>query len=139
MLGRIVVFAPFTGVSMEGNVMLFTGDVQRNWLDVSMRWFLYSVLRIMFYKIFFSSTQLLRNLPKHDSHLKKIPAYEFALSQVLCKIKISRRKFMPKTHASEYTLHLRKVMTTLNDYLSKHSYPKSWPETLEKFEIVIES
>lgn len=33
--GRTVVFGTFTGVNLEGNIMLFTGDVQRNWLDVS--------------------------------------------------------------------------------------------------------
>lgn len=32
---RVVVFASFTGVSLDGHVMLYTGDVQRNWLDVS--------------------------------------------------------------------------------------------------------
>lgn len=32
--GRNLVFAPISGVSLEGDVMLFTGDVQRNWLDV---------------------------------------------------------------------------------------------------------
>lgn len=31
---RILVFAPFTGISLEGNVMLFTGDVKHNWIDV---------------------------------------------------------------------------------------------------------
>lgn len=33
--GRKVVFASFSGVSLDGHVMLFTGDVQANWLDVS--------------------------------------------------------------------------------------------------------
>ena len=32
---RILVFAPFTGVSLDGHVMLFTGDVKHNWIDVS--------------------------------------------------------------------------------------------------------
>lgn len=31
---RVLVFASFTGVSLDGHVMLYTGDVQRNWLDV---------------------------------------------------------------------------------------------------------
>lgn len=33
--GRILVFAPFTGISLDGHVMLFTGDVKHNWIDVS--------------------------------------------------------------------------------------------------------
>lgn len=34
---RILVFAPFTGISLDGHVMLFTGDVKHNWIDVSRR------------------------------------------------------------------------------------------------------
>jgi Domain of unknown function (DUF4461)/Domain of unknown function (DUF4460) len=30
-----VIFSQFTGVSLEGDIHLFTGDVQNNWLDVS--------------------------------------------------------------------------------------------------------
>ncbi|XP_055710524.1 T-cell activation inhibitor, mitochondrial [Phlebotomus papatasi] len=112
---RILVFAPFTGISLDGHVMLFTGDVQHNWID------------------------FIRNIPKHDAYLKKIPAYEYALSQILRKIKIGRRKFMPKTQAGFYTNHLRKVTTTLLDYLGRQQYPSSWPEELSEYEIVIES
>lgn len=32
--GRVVMFAQASGVSLDGHVMLFTGDVQHNWLDV---------------------------------------------------------------------------------------------------------
>ncbi|XP_063702507.1 T-cell activation inhibitor, mitochondrial [Culicoides brevitarsis] len=113
--GRTVVFASFTGVSLEGNVMLFTGDVPTNWLE------------------------LIKNLPKHDMYLMKIPAYEYALSQVLLKIRVARRKFMPKAQANAYTSHLRKVTTSLLDYLSMRKYPKTWPETLEDYELVVES
>ncbi|CAD7078871.1 unnamed protein product [Hermetia illucens] len=113
--GRVVVFAPFTGVSREGHIMLYTGDVLNNWID------------------------FIRNIPKHDVYLKRIPAYEIALSQVLRDIKIGRRKFMPKAQAGDYAGHLRKVTTTLLDYLSTKKYPKSWPESLSEYEIVIES
>lgn len=113
--GRIVVFAPFTGVSLEGHVMLFTGDVLNNWLD------------------------FIKNISKHDSFLKKIPNYETALSQVLRNIKIGRRKFMPKQQAVDYAGHLTKVTTNLLDYLTTNKFPKSWPEDLSDFEIVIES
>lgn len=113
--GRTVVFASFTGVSLEGNVMLFTGDVSTNWLELA------------------------KNLPKHDMYLTKIPAYEYALSQVLLKIRVARRKFMPKAQANAYTSHLRKVTTNLLDYLSLRKYPSSWPETLADYELVVES
>ncbi|XP_013105159.1 T-cell activation inhibitor, mitochondrial [Stomoxys calcitrans] len=113
--GRVVVFAPFTGISLEGHVMLFTGDVLNNWIE------------------------FIRNIPKHDAFLKKIPLYENTLSQVLRNIRIGRRKFMPKQQAVEYAGHLMKVTTTLGDYLTLNKFPKSWPSTLTEYEIVIES
>ncbi|XP_065360096.1 T-cell activation inhibitor, mitochondrial isoform X2 [Calliphora vicina] len=113
--GRVVVFAPFTGISLEGHVMLFTGDVLNNWIE------------------------FIRNIPKHDAFLKKIPIYENTLSRVLRQIKIGRRKFMPKQQAVEYAGHLMKVTTTLGDYLSVKKFPKSWPNSLQEYEIVIES
>lgn len=112
---RVVVFASFTGVSLDGHVMLYTGDVQRNWLD------------------------LLLNIDKHDAYLRKLPAYEYALSQVLRNIRIGRRKFMPKAQAMAYASHLRKITTSLLDYLGKAKYPKTWPSDLSKYEIVVES
>lgn len=112
---RVVVFAPFTGVSLEGHVMLFTGDVLNNWLD------------------------FIKHLSTHDSFLLKIPNYETALSQVLRNIKIGKRKFMPKQQAVDYAGHLTKVTTNLLDYLTTHKYPITWPTDLSKFEIVIES
>uniref|UniRef100_A0A336M257 CSON010661 protein n=1 Tax=Culicoides sonorensis TaxID=179676 RepID=A0A336M257_CULSO len=113
--GRTVVFASFTGVSLEGDIMLFTGDVSTNWLE------------------------LIKNLPKHDIYLTKIPAYEYALSQILLQIKVARRKFMPKAQAAAYTSHLRKVTTSLLDYLSVRKYPTTWPESLSDYELVVES
>lgn len=68
-----------------------------------------------------------------------IPAYEYALSQVLRNIKIKRRKFMPKTQAMFYASYLRKVTTALLDYQGRNKYPDEWPDSLQNFEIVIES
>ncbi|XP_017473610.1 PREDICTED: T-cell activation inhibitor, mitochondrial isoform X2 [Rhagoletis zephyria] len=115
MKNRVLVFAPFTGVSLEGHIMLFTGDVLTSWID------------------------FIKNIPQHDEFLKKIPLYENTLSQVLLNIKIGRRKFMPKQQAREYAAHLIKVTTTLGDYLTVNKFPKSWPSTLADYEIVIES
>ncbi|XP_034103420.1 T-cell activation inhibitor, mitochondrial [Drosophila albomicans] len=112
---RVVVFAPFTGISLEGHVMLFTGDVQSNWLD------------------------FIKNIPQHDSYLNVVPLYELALSQVLRGIQIGRRKFMPKTQARGYANYLMKVTTSLNDFLSKQAYPTAWPLRLDGFTIVVES
>lgn len=65
--------------------------------------------------------------------------YESTLSQVLLNIKIKRRKFMPKALAREYSSHLKRLITTLLDYLTKNKYPESWPKSLEDFELVVES
>jgi hypothetical protein len=46
---------------------------------------------------------------------------------------------MPKTQAVEYTKHLRKVTTSILDFLSTSKYPKSWPSDLSKFKLVVES
>lgn len=65
--------------------------------------------------------------------------YENTLSQVLLDIQIARRKFMPKTLAKNYSSHLSRVITNILDYLCKNKFPKSWPETLRDFELVVES
>lgn len=72
--------------------------------------------------------------------MERIPAYEKALSQVMCGIQVTRRKFMPKAEVIHYAGHLRKITTSMLDYLTEHTkYPKSWPTDLSNFEIVIES
>jgi len=65
--------------------------------------------------------------------------YENSLSQVLLGITIARRKFMPKTLAKSYSSHLSRVITNMLDYLTKNKYPKSWPESLRDYELVVES
>lgn len=47
---------------------------------------------------------------------------------------------MPKAHVVHYAAYLRKVTTSMLDYLTEYShYPASWPTDLSNFEIVIES
>lgn len=47
---------------------------------------------------------------------------------------------MPKAQVVDYAAQLRKVTTALLDHLTNNSsYPKSWPESLSDYEIVIES
>lgn len=83
--------------------------------------------------------QFIKNISKQDDYLKLIPSYELALSQVLLEIRIARRKFMPKAQVVHYASQLTKVTTSMLDYLTFHKYPKSWPDSLRDFEIVIES
>ncbi|XP_024870992.1 T-cell activation inhibitor, mitochondrial isoform X2 [Temnothorax curvispinosus] len=112
---RTLVFANDTGISLEGNVMLNSGEVRHNWLD------------------------LIKNVRKHDVVLLKLPAFEKAVSQVLLDIKVGRRKFMPKVMVGQYEQQLRQLTTTLSDYRGKRKYPSSWPASLSTYEIVIEA
>lgn len=112
---RTLVFANDTGISLEGNVMLNSGEVRHNWLD------------------------LIRNIQKYDVVLLRLPAFEKAVSQVLLDIKVGRRKFMPKVMVSQYERQLRQLTTTLSDYRGRRNYPKVWPTNLSTYEIVIEA
>ncbi|XP_072382128.1 T-cell activation inhibitor, mitochondrial isoform X2 [Diabrotica undecimpunctata] len=65
--GRVLIFSSFfTGVSLDGHIMLYSGEVRNNWLD------------------------FLKNIDRYDEALKRIPAFENSLSHVLRKIKIGR-------------------------------------------------
>ncbi|XP_033326960.1 T-cell activation inhibitor, mitochondrial isoform X2 [Megalopta genalis] len=112
---RTLVFANDTGISLEGSVMLNSGEVRHNWLD------------------------LIKNVQKHDVVLLRLPAFEKAVSQVLLDIKVGRRKFMPKVMVSQYEQQLRQLTTTLSDYRGRRNYPKVWPTSLSAYEIVIEA
>ncbi|XP_008204888.1 T-cell activation inhibitor, mitochondrial isoform X1 [Nasonia vitripennis] len=118
---RTLVFANDTGIGLEGNVMLNSGEVRHNWLD------------------------LIKNVKKYDATLLRLPAFEKAVSRVLLDIKVGRRifcmcrKFMPKVMVGQYEAQLRQLTTTLSDYRGRRKYPSSWPENLSAYEIVIEA
>ncbi|XP_051168686.1 T-cell activation inhibitor, mitochondrial isoform X2 [Leptopilina boulardi] len=112
---RKIVFANDTGISVEGNVMLNSGEVRHNWLD------------------------LIKNVRKHDAVLLRLPAFEKAVSRVLLDIKVGRRKFMPKVMVGQYEQQLRQLTTTLSDYRGRRSYPSAWPSNLSAYEIVVET
>ncbi|KRT81909.1 hypothetical protein AMK59_5031 [Oryctes borbonicus] len=112
---RVLVFAPFTGVSLDGHIMLYTGEVRHNWLD------------------------LIKKVRKYDEVLLRIPGFEKTVSQVLRDIKVVRRKFMPKILAGEYERQLQQLTTSLSDYHGLRGYPKHWPKSLSNYEIVVET
>ncbi|KAF7994412.1 hypothetical protein HCN44_003884 [Aphidius gifuensis] len=112
---RTLIFANETGINLEGNVMLNSGEVRHNWLD------------------------LIKNVRKHDVVLLRLPTFEKTVSQVLLDIKIGRRKFMPKVMVGQYEQQLRQLTTTILDYRGKTKYPKVWPASLSSYELVIET
>ncbi|KAG5884444.1 hypothetical protein JTB14_023187 [Gonioctena quinquepunctata] len=113
--GRILVFSFFTGLSLDGHVMLYSGEVRHNWLD------------------------FIKNIKNYDKALTRIPAFERSLSHVLRNIKVGRRKFMPKIVAGIYEQNLRQITTSLSDYSGSKAFPKEWPDTLIDHEIVVET
>nr|CAD7400942.1 unnamed protein product [Timema poppensis] len=112
---RTLMFGNDTGVSLDGAVMLSSGEVRNNWLD------------------------FLKNVHKQDAALLRIPAFERAVSQVLRNIQVVRRKFQPKVMANIYENHLRRLTTSLSDYQGQRGYPKHWPQSLDHFELVVET
>nr|CAD7462872.1 unnamed protein product [Timema tahoe] len=106
--GRTLMFGNDTGVSLDGAVMLSSGE-------------------------------FLKNVHKQDAALLRIPAFERAVSQVLRNIQVVRRKFQPKVMANIYENHLRRLTTSLSDYQGQRGYPKQWPQSLDHFELVVET
>jgi len=113
--GRTLVFGNDTGVSMDGQILLNSGEVRNNWLD------------------------FIKNIPKDEAILRNVPAFEKAVSRVLKDIQVVRRKFQPKTMAKQYENNLRRLTTSLSDYQGSKGYPKSWPDSLATFELVVET
>ncbi|KAL0831402.1 hypothetical protein ABMA28_002218 [Loxostege sticticalis] len=113
--GRTIALGQFTGVSLDGDVFLNIIDVRHEWLS------------------------LIKKVSQEDSALTAIPNYEKALSSVLREIHIRRRKFMPKVSASQYCNHLRQLITSIGDYYGRgNQFPSSVPNSLKKYEIVVE-
>ncbi|XP_050527465.1 T-cell activation inhibitor, mitochondrial-like [Daktulosphaira vitifoliae] len=113
--GRTIMFGRDTGLSLDGIILLNSGEVRHNWLD------------------------FIKNVPKEDTILLTVPAFEKATSRVLRDIKVVRRKFQPRTIVKQYENNLRNLTTSLSDYQGRNSYPKVWPETLNIFELVVET
>ncbi|CAK1540599.1 unnamed protein product [Leptosia nina] len=112
---RTIALGQFTGVSLDGDVFLNIIDVRNEWLS------------------------LIKKVSQEDSALTQIPQYEKALSSILRDIHICRRKFMPKVSAAQYCSHLRQLITSIGDFYGRgRKIPDSVPESLEKFEIVVE-
>ena len=65
-------------IFLEGNIIIYTGEVRNNWLNT------------------------IRNIPKADEQLRKIPLVEKALSQMLRDIKIVKSKHQKSVTVDDY-------------------------------------
>ncbi|XP_046450179.1 T-cell activation inhibitor, mitochondrial-like, partial [Daphnia pulex] len=112
--GRTVIFGNESGVSLQGHIVLNSGEVRHNWLD------------------------LIRNLLRYETPLKRVPALEKALSRSICEIKVAQRLFRPELLVEAYESHLRMITTSMGDYRTRHRFPKEWPENMSNFHLVVE-
>ena len=111
---RTLVFGYDSGLSLDGQIILYTGEVRSNWLKV------------------------IQNVPQFEQSLQNIPLVEKALSQSLLDIKIVHRKNQPLKLVDNYKSQLIKLVTNVNDYLSKQKLPKHWP-SLEHYELCVDN
>ena len=100
-------------IFLEGNIIIYTGEVRNNWLNT------------------------IRNIPKADEQLRKIPLVEKALSQMLRDIKIVKSKHQKSVTVDDYRIRLRKLITNMGDYFVTRSLPSRWPDTLSDLEMCI--
>ncbi|XP_017064224.1 T-cell activation inhibitor, mitochondrial isoform X2 [Drosophila eugracilis] len=111
---RFLVFAPYTGISLEGDVMLFSGDSPSGWLA------------------FLSEMRL------HEEQLKLVPLYEKALSAVLLGIRIERRKVPePGCEARAYAGSLKRVIRAVSEHLKLEESVQELPPSLQDHQLAI--
>ncbi|KAH8261971.1 hypothetical protein KR026_009872, partial [Drosophila bipectinata] len=111
---RVVVFAPYTGISLEGDVMLFSGDACDGWRE------------------------FLAEMPVHEEQLKLVPLYERALSAVLLGIQIARRQSMdPGSDARAYAERLKRVIRAVSEHLKLAESVDDLPKTLQHHRLAV--
>lgn len=110
-----MVFGRDTGVSLDGHIILYSGEVRANWLD------------------------LIKRVHLHDRLILRIPHVENALSRALKDIKVVHRKFEPKRLAESHETYLRKLITSIGDYRGRNNFPANWPDKLSHLELVVET
>ena len=98
----------------EGHIIIYSGEVRYNWLNT------------------------IRNIPKADAQLRRIPLVEKALSQLLRNVQIIRTKHQKSVTVDDYRVRLRKLITNMGDYLSsKSKFPLDWPESLDDLQMCV--
>ena len=112
---RTLVFGQNSGMSLEGQIILYTGEVRSNWLNV------------------------IRNVPEFQASLEHIPLVEKALSQNLRGIKLRRRPNQPLKLVENYKQQLMQLVTNVSDFLSRNKFPEHWPDSLEDYEICVDN
>jgi len=111
---RTIVFGKDSGVSITGQISLYSGEVRNNWLNV------------------------IKTTPDYEKLLLSLPMWERTLSQSLRGMKIVN----DPSHivmVDNHRLRLRQLVTSVGDYMSRRSLPASWPQDMSNFSITVEN
>ena len=109
----IVIGGTGSGLSLDGEIIIYSGEVRYNWLHT------------------------IRCVPEAEKLLRKIPLVERALSQLLRNIQIVRTKHQKSVTVENYRLRLRQLITNMGDYLGARSFPLSWPSSLSQLQMCV--
>jgi len=114
LIGRNLVFGKKSGISIRGDIVLYSGEVRTNWLNI------------------------LKNSQNSYKLLSFLPLYERALSQSLFGIRLVEGSD-GTTLVEEYRVRIRKVVTTLSDYKCRNNLLDSLPRDLSDYRMCVES
>ena len=112
--GRTIVFGKNSGVSITGQIILYSGEVRNNWLNV------------------------IKTTPDSDKLLLSLPMWQKTLSQSLRGIQIVTDPGNI-VMVGDHRVHLRQLVTALGDYKARRSLPSTWPEDMSYFKLEVES
>jgi len=112
--GRTIVFGKNSGVSITGDIILYSGEVRNNWLNV------------------------IKTTPESDKLLKSLPMWQKTLSQSLREIKIVNDP-ANIVMVDDQRVRLRQLVTAVGDFQARRSLPSSWPEDMSNFKLEVES
>jgi len=111
---RTIVFGKNSGVSIDGQIILYSGEVRNNWLNV------------------------IKTTPESDKLLLSLPMWQNTLSQSLRGIKIVTDP-ANIVMVGDHRIGLRQLVTAVGDYKTRRSLPSSWPEDMSYFKLGVES
>ena len=111
---RTIVFGKNSGVSIDGQIILYSGEVRNNWLNV------------------------IKTTPESDKLLLSLPMWQNTLSQALRGIRIVTDP-ANIVMVGDHRIGLRQLVTAVGDYKTRRSLPSSWPEDMSYFKLGVES
>jgi len=111
---KTIVFGKDSGVSIRGEISLYSGEVRNNWLNV------------------------IKTTPDYDKQLESLPMWERTLSQALRGVQIVSDPFQI-VMVDNHRTRLRQLVTSVGDYMSRRSLPSSWPDDMSKYKIIAEN